>query len=150
MSNIRLAKNIISIASKIRCKLSPIARERIIEAYEKMREKEDDTFVCPVTPRSLDAIIRLSKSVCKLRLSTTVCIEDVNEAISVIEASLKISLGMSENSINNEIDNNEIKNQSGESESPNSIDLKVEILRKINWRENIAEILGDKDEISLE
>lgn len=66
------------------------ARERMIQEYVSIRRKcygsSDDPI--PLTARKLKAILRLSESVARTRLSDTVEIDDVKRAIAYVQASL--------------------------------------------------------------
>ncbi|RLI83911.1 AAA family ATPase [Archaeoglobales archaeon] len=67
--------------------ISKEAAERIKEFYVKMRKHRSGSPV-PITPRQLEAVIRLSEASARLHLRETVTVEDVEMAISLVEKSL--------------------------------------------------------------
>lgn len=75
-------------------RLSPEAAERLsshfVEIRKQVQEREieaDERSTIPITVRQLEAIIRISESLAKLRLSTMANQEHVDEAIRLFQAS---------------------------------------------------------------
>ncbi|KAJ3099897.1 MCM DNA helicase complex subunit [Phlyctochytrium planicorne] len=72
--------------------LTPEASTAIGETYGKLRMEKDgveEKFrTMPVTPRTLETLIRLSSAHAKLRLSNRVEIEDTDAALSILEFAL--------------------------------------------------------------
>lgn len=82
----------IAYAKTKRPVLSADVNEHIVLSYTRMRQDSkkalDSKFSFgQATPRTLLAIIRLSQALAKLRLSDTVEIEDVDEALRLVEVS---------------------------------------------------------------
>jgi len=65
----------------------PDAAEAITKFYVEVRnsKQEDETWV-PITPRQLEAIIRLSEASAKVRLSNVIEKSDITRAITIIKA----------------------------------------------------------------
>lgn len=63
-------------------------KEYLINQYNKLRNLNEDKDVISFDTRRLQAIIRLSTAIAKLRLNDTVTLEDTKEAIDLIEYQL--------------------------------------------------------------
>ena len=74
--------------SKINPELSQQAKNKIIDFFVEMRNKFQETHTLAISPRQLEALIRLSEASARLRLSKKVEIEDTNVAISIMKESL--------------------------------------------------------------
>eukprot|EP00536_Pseudo-nitzschia_multiseries_P006622 jgi/Psemu1/255529/estExt_Genewise1Plus.C_1440014 len=84
---------------KARCKptLSEEAGQMLTSSYVKIRDDvrkatlqslgEDAQATIPITVRQLEALVRISESLAKIRLDTEVRIEDVNEALRLFRVS---------------------------------------------------------------
>lgn len=86
---------------KTKCKpvLSDEAGQVLTSSYVKIRDdvrkksiqsqetSKDEQSVIPITVRQLEALVRVSESLAKLRLDTEVRIEDVNEALRLFRVS---------------------------------------------------------------
>jgi DNA replication licensing factor MCM5 len=84
---------------KSKCKptLSEEAGQVLTSAYVKIRDDvrkntiqtqgENAQSAIPITVRQLEALVRLSESLAKVRLDSEVCIEDVNEALRLFRVS---------------------------------------------------------------
>lgn len=84
---------------KSRCKptLSEEAGQVLTSSYVKIRDDvrkstlqslgEDAQATIPITVRQLEALVRISESLAKIRLDTEVRIEDVNEALRLFRVS---------------------------------------------------------------
>ncbi|KAJ1631405.1 MCM2/3/5 family-domain-containing protein [Pavlovales sp. CCMP2436] len=69
--------------------LSEEARELIATEYANLRQRSVETEGClPVTPRSLETMIRLATAFAKLHLRAQVLEEDVRSAISILHGAL--------------------------------------------------------------
>lgn len=69
--------------------MSPGAMESIKNYYMEIRKKaQGENSPIPITPRQLEAIIRLSEASAKMRLSREVTEEDTKRAIDLIEFSM--------------------------------------------------------------
>ena len=80
----------ISYARKyIKPKLSKEAQDRIESFYVQLREMGKKQGAIPITPRQIEAIIRLSEASAKARLSEVVELRDAELAISLMEYVLK-------------------------------------------------------------
>ena len=74
-------KKFLRYVSKIRPKISDESSERISTMYMELRGSNDVAAgATPITPRTLETIIRLSCAHAKLRLSALVELQDVEEA----------------------------------------------------------------------
>lgn len=64
---------------------------RVIEKFylDVRKRRIDSKSPVPITPRSLEALIRLSEASARIRLSNDVSIADVERAIALIEASMR-------------------------------------------------------------
>jgi len=62
--------------------------EEIIKHYVEMRSRAKGGSI-PITPRQLEAFIRLAEASARLRLSETVEVEDAIRAIELVESSLR-------------------------------------------------------------
>jgi len=71
--------------------LTKEAKEKIVEFYKSLRSmaKSDEHASIPITPRQLEAIIRLSEASARVRLSNKVTVEDVERAIRIFKKSLE-------------------------------------------------------------
>ena len=72
----------------IKPKLTKEAGEEIIKHYVEMRSRAKGGSI-PITPRQLEAFIRLAEASARLRLSETVEVEDAIRAIELVESSLR-------------------------------------------------------------
>jgi DNA replication licensing factor MCM5 len=84
---------------KAKCKptLSEEAGQVLTSSYVKIRDdvrktkiqsqNEDENSVIPITVRQLEALVRVSESLAKVRLDPEVRIEDVNEALRLFRVS---------------------------------------------------------------
>ena len=90
-----LLKKYIAYAKKyIHPKLSPEAEERLVRFYVEMRKRgEDPNAPVTITPRQLEALIRLAEANAKMKLSDTVTVKDVEVAIELMMYYLK-NVGM--------------------------------------------------------
>jgi len=81
-----LLKKYIAYARKyIKPKLSEEAKRRIVEFYVEMRRKsENPESPIAITPRQLEALIRLAEAQARMKLKDIVTIEDVEAAIDLM------------------------------------------------------------------
>lgn len=88
-SNVELLKKYLSVSRSIsNVIVSENAQNRIKEYYLDLRNKYDENEgVIQITSRNLEALIRLSRSEAKLRLSHIADIQDVERAITLINVS---------------------------------------------------------------
>jgi replicative DNA helicase Mcm len=89
--NAQLLKKYIAYARKhVRPKLSPEAKNKIVEYYVNMRSKsEDPNSPIAITPRQLEALIRLSEAHARMHLREVVTAKDAEVAISLMEYFLR-------------------------------------------------------------
>jgi len=79
-----LRKYIVYARRYVHPKLTPKAMKRIVEFYTEMRSKsESPDSPIAITPRQLEALIRLAEAHAKIGLNETVTEEDVNAAIEL-------------------------------------------------------------------
>ncbi len=76
-----LIRKYVAHARKIKPKYTERSQEKIVEFYNKMRRKSDDTV--KITPRQLDTLHRLAEASARSRLSETVEVKDSKKAIQV-------------------------------------------------------------------
>ena len=71
--------------------LTKEAKDRIVEFYKSLRAmaKSGEHASIPITPRQLEALIRLSEASARVRLSNKVTVEDVERAIRIFKKSLE-------------------------------------------------------------
>lgn len=69
--------------------LTDEAMEKIEEYYLDLRKVHDETAAIAITPRYLEAIVRLSESQARMALKEEVTIDHVEAAIELLDASLK-------------------------------------------------------------
>jgi replicative DNA helicase Mcm len=69
--------------------LTDEAMEKIEEYYLDLRKIHDETAAIAITPRYLEAIVRLSESQARMALKEEVTIDHVEAAIELLDASLK-------------------------------------------------------------
>ena len=82
-------KKFLRYVSKIRPRISEESSERISLLYMELRGSNDvASGALPITPRTLETIIRLSCAHAKLRLSALVELQDVEEAYAVMRFAL--------------------------------------------------------------
>ena len=80
-----LKKYIVYARRYIHPKLTKEAEDKIVEFYVKMRKRsEDPNSPIAITPRQLEALIRLAEAIAKMRLSEWVTEEDAQEAIDLM------------------------------------------------------------------
>ena len=95
--DIELLKKYIAYARKniTNIRLEPEAKKLIQEFYVEMRRKSLESPDSPImiTPRQLEALIRLSQAYAKMRLSTIATREDVERAINIMHLFLS-TVGM--------------------------------------------------------
>ncbi|MHA1331480.1 MAG: ATP-binding protein, partial [Candidatus Hodarchaeales archaeon] len=89
-----LRKYIAYARREIKPKLSDEAEERLLEYYKKLRREsgtveEKGPEPIAITPRQLEALIRLSEARAKMRLSNEVSYDDASGAINLMEATLE-------------------------------------------------------------
>lgn len=86
-----LLKKYIAYARKnVRPKLSAEAKQKIVEYYVAMRSKsEDPNSPIAITPRQLEALIRLAEARAKMHLRSIVTGKDAEEAIELMEYFLR-------------------------------------------------------------
>ncbi|MEZ0344989.1 MAG: minichromosome maintenance protein MCM [Infirmifilum sp.] len=86
-----LLKKYIAYARKnIKPKLSAEAKAKIVEYYVTMRSKsEDPSSPIAITPRQLEALIRLAEARARLHLRTVVTGEDAETAVELMEFFLR-------------------------------------------------------------
>ncbi|WP_455142549.1 LAGLIDADG family homing endonuclease [Candidatus Hodarchaeum mangrovi] len=89
-----LRKYIAYARREVKPRLSDQAQERLLEYYKKLRresgtidEKGPDPIA--ITPRQLEALIRLSEARAKMRLSDEVSYDDASGAINLMESTLE-------------------------------------------------------------
>jgi replicative DNA helicase Mcm len=75
---------------KVRPKLSDEAIEEIKSYYLKMRSKggREEGGAIPISPRQLEAIVRLAEAAAKIRLAKKVMKKDARRAINLLETCL--------------------------------------------------------------
>ncbi|KAL8708066.1 MAG: hypothetical protein Q9220_006998 [cf. Caloplaca sp. 1 TL-2023] len=78
-----LRKYIIYAREKCRPKLYQIDQDKVARLFADMRRESLATGAFPITIRHLEAIIRISESFCKMRLSDYCTTQDVDRAIAV-------------------------------------------------------------------
>lgn len=89
--NTELLKKYIGYTKRINPKLSDAAIVEIKKYYLKMRSSggtEEGIKTIPISPRQLEALVRLSEAYAKLRLSNEVEKKDARKATSLLEHSL--------------------------------------------------------------
>ena len=81
-----LLKKYVAYARRyVKPKLSEEAKRKIVEFYVEMRKKsENPESPIAITPRQLEAIIRLAEAQAKMKLKETVTVEDVEAAIELM------------------------------------------------------------------
>ncbi len=85
-----LLRKYISYAKQhIQPSLTDAAMERIEQFYLNLRKETDETTAIAITPRYLEAIIRLSESQARMALKEDVTIDHVEAAINLLKASLE-------------------------------------------------------------
>jgi len=82
-----LAKYVAHAKQNINPKLTDNAHEQIKSFYLKMRNISQDSV--SITPRQLEAVIRLSEASARVRLCKEISVEDVDRSISIMEHYLK-------------------------------------------------------------
>ncbi|MHA2357826.1 MAG: minichromosome maintenance protein MCM [Candidatus Heimdallarchaeaceae archaeon] len=88
--SMELLRKYISYAKQhIQPSLTDEAMERIEEYYLDQRKDSDATLAIAITPRYLEAIIRLSESQARMALKEDVTIDHVEAAINLLRASLE-------------------------------------------------------------
>ena len=80
-----LRKYIAYIRSNVTPRITNEAEHELSEFFLRIRGKYHETNTIPITPRQMEALIRLSESAAKIRLSERVEREDTEKAISVFE-----------------------------------------------------------------
>ncbi|XP_035210983.1 zygotic DNA replication licensing factor mcm3-like [Stegodyphus dumicola] len=79
----------VHLAKAVKPTLTPEACERLSEEYTKLRafdsQNSDIARTQPVTPRSLETLIRLSTAHAKARMSNTVSLKDAQAAIDLVQ-----------------------------------------------------------------
>lgn len=87
--SVQFMRKYIHIAKYMKPKLSENACEIIANEYSRLRSQElvelDVARTQPVTPRTLETLIRLSTAHAKARMSNTVTVADANAAIELIQ-----------------------------------------------------------------
>ncbi|ABL77904.1 minichromosome maintenance protein MCM [Thermofilum pendens] len=85
-----LKKYIAYARRHVRPRLSPEAKSKIVEYYVNMRKKsEDASSPIAITPRQLEALIRLSEAHARMHLRDVVTARDAEVAISLMEYFLR-------------------------------------------------------------
>ncbi len=85
-----LLRKYISYAKQhIQPSLTDDAMERIEQFYLNLRKESDDSSAIAITPRYLEAIIRLSESQARMALKEDVTIDHVEAAINLLRVSLE-------------------------------------------------------------
>lgn len=79
-----LRKYISYAKAKIFPVISEEAKVKLVDYYINLRGKANEDTGIPITPRQLEAIIRLSEAYARVRLSNSVDVNDVNNAIEVL------------------------------------------------------------------
>lgn len=72
-------------------RLTPIASQRLIEAYVEMRQAGQGKGLITAYPRQLESLIRLAEAHAKVRLSQQVEVADVEEAVRIHREAVKAS-----------------------------------------------------------
>ncbi len=70
-------------------KMSDEAKQLILEKYVNTRKMFEETQAVPITPRQLEAMIRLAEASARARLSDIVTREDAQRAIRIVDYFLK-------------------------------------------------------------
>jgi len=70
-------------------KMSDEAKDMILKKYVDTRKKYEETHAVPITPRQLEAMIRLAEASARARLSDVVTREDAERAIRIVDYFLK-------------------------------------------------------------
>ncbi|AGB05358.1 putative ATPase involved in replication control, Cdc46/Mcm family [Aciduliprofundum sp. MAR08-339] len=70
-------------------KMSDEAKKLILDKYVNTRKQFEETRAVPITPRQLEAMIRLAEASARARLSDIVTREDAERAIKIIDYFLK-------------------------------------------------------------
>ncbi|KAF2012153.1 MCM-domain-containing protein [Aaosphaeria arxii CBS 175.79] len=78
-----LRKYILYAREKIRPKLYQIDQDKVARLFADMRRESLATGAYPITVRHLEAIMRISESFCKMRLSEYCSSQDIDRAIAV-------------------------------------------------------------------
>ncbi len=89
IDNVFMRKYIAYARQKVNPKLSNEAVKEIMNFYVRMRKKgikeDGGVSTIPISPRQLEALVRLSEASAKLRLSKTVSEDDANRAIGLLQ-----------------------------------------------------------------
>jgi len=116
--------------------LSSDAAKHIVSKYAELRSKED-TKTLPVTPRTLETMIRLSTAHAKCRLSNTAVLRDAKVACDLMNFALYNEVSRSE--VDQNSDNNDNNDDNGSSTTPNN-DVQVdEVEQEIAEKESVGE-----------
>ncbi len=70
-------------------RLSDEARNKLLSKYVETRKSFEETKAIAITPRQLEAMIRLAEASARARLSDTVTVEDAERAIRIVDAFLR-------------------------------------------------------------
>eukprot|EP01060_Flectonema_neradi_P036888 TRINITY_DN7267_c0_g1_i1.p1 TRINITY_DN7267_c0_g1~~TRINITY_DN7267_c0_g1_i1.p1 ORF type:complete len:756 (+),score=148.57 TRINITY_DN7267_c0_g1_i1:308-2575(+) len=87
-----LTKYIAYAKAKIRPRLTKDAASKLVQSYSEMRRARGNRNVVTATTRQLEAMIRISEALAKMRLATEVTQRDVVDAKQLIEKALKESM----------------------------------------------------------
>ncbi|NPA74669.1 MAG: minichromosome maintenance protein MCM [Euryarchaeota archaeon] len=84
-----LRKYVIYAKEHVIPKLSDEAIRRISDEYQKMRATYQETNRVAITPRQLEAMIRLAEASARARLSDVVTLKDAERAINIVKEYMK-------------------------------------------------------------
>lgn len=125
-------------------KLTVDARQYLKEQYSSIRQKGDeDTY--PITHRKLEAMIRLTEAIARVRLSQKATIDDAEKALSIIIHSMR-QVGMNEEG---EFDTDLV--ETGQSSTQRnrirSIEQAVKTIQKEKEEEDLSDTSATREEI---
>lgn len=93
--------------------LTPEANKTLIDFYMEMRSQSEGKMSVAITPRQLEAMIRLSEARAKARLSDTITTEDAKQTIRVMLACMK-KVGYDSETGNFDVDKTELGRSSSQ------------------------------------
>lgn len=70
-------------------RITPEARQKLIQYYLKVRHLADENKPIPLTARQLEALVRLAEASARVRLSETITIEDAKRVIDLVDTCLR-------------------------------------------------------------
>lgn len=149
-----IKKFLLYIKSRSKPKLSEEAQNRIIDAFDELRKREDSKTL-PITARTLETMIRLTIAHSKCRLSNEATAEDANVALEIMNFALYNDTSGSNNFVKLDQKNEYDEKKNPENVEPNNVskrtkDQSDELTRQRNFEKILFQLFETNEKVPID